>query len=77
MRLALLLNGHSEVELFLSIFATPSLILHASGSVGVAICMWLCGAVIAAIGTTVYIELGSVCCISNFHNMLTSSAGSP
>ncbi|KIY63423.1 APC amino acid permease [Cylindrobasidium torrendii FP15055 ss-10] len=41
------------------IFATPSLILHASGSVGVALCMWLCGAVIAAIGTTVYIELGS------------------
>jgi len=41
------------------IYATPSLILHNSGSVGVALLMWLAGASIAALGTTVYIELGT------------------
>jgi hypothetical protein len=43
-----------------SIYATPSLILHNSGSVGVALLMWLAGASIAALGTMVYIELGTV-----------------
>jgi hypothetical protein len=46
-----------------SIYATPSLILHNSGSVGVALLMWLAGASIAALGTVVYIELGTVCLI--------------
>ncbi|KAF9003168.1 APC amino acid permease [Hymenopellis radicata] len=41
------------------IFATPSVILRSSGSVGVALLMWLTGATIAAVGTTVYIELGT------------------
>jgi len=42
------------------IYATPSVILRTSGSVGVALLMWLLGALIAAAGTTVYIELGTV-----------------
>ncbi|KAF8899561.1 APC amino acid permease [Mucidula mucida] len=41
------------------IFATPSVILRSSGSVGVTLLMWLTGAAIAAVGTTVYIELGT------------------
>ncbi|KAL0950540.1 hypothetical protein HGRIS_007347 [Hohenbuehelia grisea] len=41
------------------IYATPSNILYASGSVGVSLIMWLVGASIAATGTAVYIELGS------------------
>lgn len=41
------------------IYATPSVILRSSGSVGVALLMWLVGALIAAAGTTVYIELGA------------------
>ncbi|KAF5383238.1 hypothetical protein D9615_004869 [Tricholomella constricta] len=41
------------------IYATPSVILRSSGSVGVALLMWLIGALIAAAGTTVYIELGT------------------
>ncbi|KAF5340173.1 hypothetical protein D9758_014988 [Tetrapyrgos nigripes] len=41
------------------IFATPSVILRTSGSVGVAFLMWIIGALIAAVGTAVYIELGT------------------
>ncbi|KAF8881204.1 amino acid permease-domain-containing protein [Infundibulicybe gibba] len=41
------------------IFATPSVILRTSGSVGVAFLMWLVGACIAATGTAVYVELGT------------------
>ncbi|KAE9402301.1 APC amino acid permease [Gymnopus androsaceus JB14] len=41
------------------IFATPSVILRTSGSVGVALLMWVLGALIAALGTAVYIELGT------------------
>ncbi|KII84566.1 hypothetical protein PLICRDRAFT_57546 [Plicaturopsis crispa FD-325 SS-3] len=41
------------------IFATPSVILRSSGSVGVAMLMWLLGAVVAAAGTSVFIELGT------------------
>ena len=43
------------------IYATPSNILRSSGSVGVSLIMWLVGALIAACGTMVYIELGTVC----------------
>ncbi|KIY53750.1 APC amino acid permease [Fistulina hepatica ATCC 64428] len=42
-----------------SIFATPSTILRAAGSVGGAFTMWLVGALIAAAGTMVYMELGT------------------
>ncbi|CAA7268868.1 unnamed protein product [Cyclocybe aegerita] len=41
------------------IYATPSNILRSSGSVGVALLMWLVGALIAACGTAVYVELGT------------------
>ncbi|KAJ6576031.1 APC amino acid permease [Mycena vulgaris] len=41
------------------IFATPSVILHSSGSVGIALLMWVLGALIAVAGTTVYVELGT------------------
>lgn len=41
------------------IFATPSVILRTSGSVGLSLTMWLLGAVVAACGTAVYIELGT------------------
>lgn len=42
------------------IFATPSVILRSSGSVGLSLMMWLLGATVAACGTAVYIELGTV-----------------
>ncbi|KAJ6517472.1 APC amino acid permease [Mycena vitilis] len=41
------------------IFATPSVILLSSGSVGIALLMWVLGALIAMAGTTVYVELGT------------------
>ncbi|KAJ7053658.1 APC amino acid permease [Mycena amicta] len=41
------------------IYATPSVILRSSGSVGLALVMWLVGAIIAAAGTAVYVELGT------------------
>ena len=42
------------------IYATPSTILRQSGSAGVALLMWVLGASIAACGTAVYMELGTV-----------------
>ncbi|TDL24533.1 amino acid transporter [Rickenella mellea] len=41
------------------IFATPSLILKSSGSVGMTFVMWTLGALVAAAGTAVYVELGT------------------
>ncbi|EIW55488.1 amino acid transporter [Trametes versicolor FP-101664 SS1] len=41
------------------IFATPSVILRSSGSVGLSLVMWLLGATVALCGTAVYIELGT------------------
>ncbi|KAK0196954.1 APC amino acid permease [Armillaria mellea] len=41
------------------IYATPSNILRSSGSPGLALVMWLAGAGIAAVGTAVYVELGT------------------
>ncbi|KAJ7135647.1 amino acid permease-domain-containing protein [Mycena epipterygia] len=41
------------------IYATPSIILRTSGSVGVALLMWLLGALITAAGTAVYVEFGT------------------
>jgi len=42
------------------IFATPSVILRSAGSVGMALTMWLIGAIIAAAGSAVYLEYGTV-----------------
>ncbi|EPE02469.1 high affinity methionine permease [Ophiostoma piceae UAMH 11346] len=41
------------------IFATPGTILELSGSVGLSLIMWLCGMLIAAAGTAVYLEFGT------------------
>ena len=46
------------------IFATPSVILRSAGSVGVALVMWLFGAVVAATGSAVYLEYGTVSVVS-------------
>ena len=56
-------NEHEQNCFWNRIYATPSNILRSSGSVGVSLIMWLVGAIIAACGTTVYIELGTVCCL--------------
>lgn len=50
----------AEVKDLYRIFATPSVILRSSGSVGLSLVMWLLGALVAACGTAVYIELGTV-----------------
>ncbi len=42
-----------------SIFATPSTILSSSGSVGLALFMWVIGGIIAASGLAVYVEFGT------------------
>ncbi|KAI0070128.1 hypothetical protein K474DRAFT_912325 [Panus rudis PR-1116 ss-1] len=41
------------------IFATSSVILRSAGSVGLSLVLWLLGALVAACGTAVYIELGT------------------
>ena len=43
-----------------SIYAAPGLILHSAGSVGVALILWVLGSLIAAAGTYVYLEYGTV-----------------
>ena len=43
-----------------SIFPTPSLMLRASGSVGMTFVIWIIGAIVAAAGTAVYMEFGTV-----------------
>jgi len=48
----------------LRIYATPSLILRASGSVGLFLVLWLLGAVIAAVGMAVFVEFGTVSVLS-------------
>ena len=42
------------------VFATPSVILRSAGSVGMALVMWLLGAIVAATGSAVYLEYGTV-----------------
>lgn len=49
----------SPFQLSHRIYATPSNILHSSGSVGVFFIMWLLGAFIATCGTVVYVEFGT------------------
>ncbi|KAF9522465.1 high affinity methionine permease [Crepidotus variabilis] len=41
------------------IFATPSVILHLGGSVGISLLMWILGAIVATAGLNVYIVWGS------------------
>ena len=55
------LASSPDVNLWMDrIFATPSVILRSAGSVGVALTMWLIGAIIAAAGSAVYLEYGTV-----------------
>ena len=56
-----LLASSPDVNLRMDrIFATPSVILRSAGSVGVALTMWLIGAIIATAGSAVYLEYGTV-----------------
>ncbi|KAG6825721.1 hypothetical protein H0H92_002710 [Tricholoma furcatifolium] len=41
------------------IYATPSIILRCGGSIGVALLLWVAGALLAFTGTVVYMELGT------------------
>ncbi|KAG0706668.1 APC amino acid permease [Suillus ampliporus] len=41
------------------IFASPSIILRSSGSVGMTFIMWILGALVASAGTAVYVEFGT------------------
>lgn len=41
------------------VFATPSSILSLSGSVGLALFLWVAGSIIAAAGMAVYLEFGT------------------
>jgi len=60
-----LLASSPDVDLRMDrIFATPSVILRSAGSVGVALTMWLIGAIIATAGSAVYLEYGTVSVIN-------------
>ncbi|KAG1871580.1 APC amino acid permease [Suillus subluteus] len=41
------------------VFASPSIILRSSGSVGMTFVMWIFGALVASAGTAVYVEFGT------------------
>ncbi|OAX41008.1 amino acid transporter [Rhizopogon vinicolor AM-OR11-026] len=41
------------------VFASPSIILRSSGSVGMSFVMWILGALVASAGTAVYVEFGT------------------
>ena len=43
---------------FKGIFISPTSILRHTGSVGLSLCVWAVGALIAACGALVYVELG-------------------
>jgi hypothetical protein len=51
------------------IFATPSVILRSAGSVGMALVMWLLGATVAATGSAVYLEYGTVSVLIPFESL--------
>jgi hypothetical protein len=57
---ACLHSGMSCVDHIYRVFAGTSIILNSSGSVGMTFVMWILGALVAAAGTAVYIELGTV-----------------
>lgn len=58
-----------------SIFATPSVILRSAGSVGMALTMWLIGATVAATGSAVYMEYGTVSVLSTLGILAHTEAG--
>ena len=58
-----------------SIFASSSIVLRASGSVGMTFVMWILGALVASAGTAVFVEFGTVrklshCSCILFHRVL-------
>jgi len=57
------------------IFATPSVILRSAGSVGMALTMWLIGAIIAAAGSAVYLEYGTVSVLLTLAALIYTGAG--
>ena len=52
------------------IYATPSVILRSAGSVGMALTMWLIGAIVAATGSAVYLEYGTVSVLSTSRTLI-------
>lgn len=48
------------LNIYPRVFAAPSIILNSSGSVGMTFIMWILGASVAAAGTAVYVEFGTV-----------------
>lgn len=61
-----------EFITFNRIFASTSVILRGSGSVGMSLVMWVLGAAVAACGTAVYIELGTVRILVHYSESLDS-----
>ena len=59
------------------IFATPSIILTSGGSIGMALVLWLLGAIVASAGTAVYLELGTVCSAPPTLSARTSAYAQP
>ena len=57
------------------IFATPSVILRSAGSVGMALTMWLIGATIAAAGSAVYLEYGTVSVLLTLRALICTEVG--
>jgi hypothetical protein len=53
-------KGDALNALYTRVFAAPSIILNSSGSVGMTFVMWIVGALVAAAGTAVYVEFGTV-----------------
>lgn len=53
-------KGDTLNVLYTRVFAAPSIILNSSGSVGMTFVMWILGALVAAAGTAVYVEFGTV-----------------
>ena len=57
------------------VFATPSVILRSAGSVGMALTMWLIGATIAATGSAVYLEYGTVSVLLTLRALICNEVG--
>lgn len=56
------------------IFATPSVILRSAGSVGMALVMWVIGAIVTATGFAVYLEYGTVSALSTSGMLVDTQA---
>jgi len=71
-----LLSFFAGVDLRMDrIFATPSVILRSAGSVGMALTMWSIGAIIAAAGSAVYLEYGTVSVLLTLRTLTRAGVG--